>query len=154
MLLYLRQVAVNVCRLQVYAVWWVDGCCVVYSELSLMRGRKGELEGGRGDIDLYVYIPSWEKCKKRSYRARCKGREFVLPCNVSQQQHQLKQLPSTHQNIHIYPSGYTQQLGETPSSRVDRCIHQNLSAHPHQTSFLLSKQSNCPASTSLQLKLD
>lgn len=39
-----------------YAVWWVDGCWVVYSELSLMRGRKGELEGERGDIYVYVCI--------------------------------------------------------------------------------------------------
>lgn len=132
---------------------WLLGGMLRAGPVALMRGRKGELEGGRrrGDIYVYVYIPSWGKREERSYRERCKGREFVLPCNVSQQQqqqHQLKQLPSTHQNIQIYPSRYTQQPEETPSSRVNRCIHQNLSSSP------LSKQSNCPASTSLQLKLD
>lgn len=37
-----------------YAVWWVDGCWVVYEELSLMRGRKGELEGGRDGEEIFI----------------------------------------------------------------------------------------------------
>lgn len=66
----------NVCRLQVYAVWWVDGCWVVYEELSLMRGRKGELEGGRrrGDIYVYVYTAGKNERSGRIERDVIKGK--------------------------------------------------------------------------------
>lgn len=126
--------------------WLLGGICRA-GPIALLGGRKGELEGGRGDIYVYVYTTGKNERNGRIERD-------VRVGNVSQQQHQLKQLPSTHQNIHIYPSRYTQQSGQTPYSRVNRCIHQNLSTHPHQTPFLLSKQSHCPASTSLQLKHD
>lgn len=110
-----------VCKYMLFGGWMVVGWYMKSWHCRADEREEGRA-GGRERERRYlcVCIYSGEKREERSYRERYKGREFILPCNVSQQQHQLKQLPSTHQNIHIYPSRYTQQSGQTPSSRVDR----------------------------------
>lgn len=86
-------------------LWFVSICCLVGGWLlgGIFRAVPDEREkgGGRGRERRYlcVCLYSGEKREERSYRERCKGREFVLPCNVSQQ-HQLK-------TTAIYPPKHT-----------------------------------------------
>lgn len=55
--------------------WLLGG---IYSELSLMRGRKGELEGGREDIYVYVYIAEKNERDGRIERDVRAGSLFFL----------------------------------------------------------------------------
>lgn len=141
-----------VCKYMLFGGWMVVGWYILRAgTVALLGGRKGEEGRGRGRERRYlcVCIYSGEKREERSYRERCSSLQRFTTTTTSAKTTAIYLL-----HIQIHPFRYTQQSGKNPSSRVNRCIHQNLSTHPHQTSFLLSKQSHCPASTSLQLKLD
>lgn len=73
----------NVCRLQVYLTlfggwmvveWYISRAVPV----ALLGGRKGELEGGRGDIYVYVYIAGKNERNGRIERDVRAGSLFFL----------------------------------------------------------------------------